>query len=365
MIKIWVVSINKILSILLFSVGMEQRIGQEIHLKQYPQGMPTEDNFEIVRVNIPEPKEGEFLVRNIWMSVDPYMRGRMKAPDETKSYVSSFQLNKPLEGSCIGRIIESKNAKFKVNDYLLGNFGWRDYWISDGSDILKINSEIAPIQSYLSVLGMTGFTAYVGLMKIGKLNEGKDTVFISAASGAVGSIACQIAKIKGCHVVGSAGKDEKVDWLLDEIKLDYAFKYNNLDESDLSSELKKACPEGIDLYFDNVGGKQFEASMNNMKPFGRIVLCGMISQYNDDEKPTTCPSNLFLAIKNRIRIEGFIILDHYKLFEEFQTLMSKWIKDERVKWKETVVSGLENAPKSFIGLFKGDNFGKMLIKISD
>ncbi len=344
---------------------MGQRVGQEVHLKQYPRGLPTENNFELVKVNIPEPKEGEFLVRNIWMSADPYMRGRMRGPDETKSYVVSYQLNKPLEGACIGQIIESKNLKYNKGDFLLGNFGWRDYWISDGDDVMKVNSEVAPIQSYLSVLGMTGFTAYVGLTKIGELNEGKDTVFISSASGAVGSIACQIAKIKGCHVVGSAGKDEKVDWLLDEIKLDYAFNYNTVDDSELSNELKKACPEGIDLYFDNVGGKQFEAALNNIKPFGRVVLCGMISQYNDEEHPTTCPSNLFLAIKNRIRLEGFIVRDHYELYDEFQSSMSKWIKEGRIKWKETVVSGLENAPKSFIGLFKGDNFGKMLIQISN
>jgi NADPH-dependent curcumin reductase CurA len=248
---------------------MASRTGQEIRLKQYAKGMPTEDIFELAKVDVPEPKEGEFLVRNIWMSVDPYMRGRMRSPQETKSYISSFQLNKPLDDACVGQIIESKNKEFTVGEYVLGDFGWREYWISNGNDILKINSKIAPIQSFLGVLGMTGLTAYVGLLKIGELNEGKDTVFVSAASGAVGSIVSQIGKIKGCHVVGSAGSEEKVEWLLDEAKIDYAFNYKNIGENNnISSELKKACPEGIDLYFDNVGGKHLEAAIDNMKTFG-------------------------------------------------------------------------------------------------
>ena len=344
---------------------MEQRIGREVHLKQYPQGIPIEDNFEIVKVNIPEPKEGEFLVKNLWMSVDPYMRGRMKSPEESKSYVSSFRLRKTLDGACIGQIIESKNNKFKVGEQVLGNFGWRDYWIDNGRDIIKINSDVAPIQSYLGVLGMPGLTAYVGLVNIGKVNEGKDTVFISSASGAVGSIACQIAKIKGCHVVGSAGTDEKVEWLLDTIKLDYAFNYKTSDENNnLSLELKKGCPEGIDLYFDNVGGKQLEAALDNIKTFGRVVLCGMISQYNLTS-PMVGPANLFLAIINRIRLQGFIVRDHNDMIDQFQGQMSTWIKDGKITWKETIVEGLENAPKAFIGLFKGENFGKMLIKITD
>ena len=231
-----------------------------------------------------------------------------------------------------------------------------------GNDILKINSKIAPIQSFLGVLGMTGLTAYVGLFKIGKLNEGKDTVFVSAASGAVGSVAAQIAKIKGCHVVGSAGSEEKVEWLLDQGKLEHAFNYKNIGENKkLSSELKKACPEGIDLYFDNVGGKHLEAAIDNMKTFGRIVLCGMISQYNA-VTPYALP-NLFLAITNRLRLHGFIVRDHYDMLNEFHSSMIKWINEGKIKWKETIVEGLENAPNAFIGLFNGENFGKMLVKI--
>jgi NADPH-dependent curcumin reductase CurA len=341
---------------------MQQRMGREIWLKHYPVGMPTEEVFEIAKVDIPEIKEGEFLVQNIWMSVDPYIRGRMRSPEETKSYISSFRLKKPLESSCIGQVIESKNAKFQIGEYVLGNFGWRDYWISNGNETVKVDSKIAPIQSYLGVLGMPGLTAYVGLVNIGKMNEGKDTVFISAASGAVGSIACQIAKIKGGHVVGSAGSDDKVEWLYDNIKLDYAFNYKTVGESNLSDELKRGCPEGIDIYFDNVGGKHLEAALDSIKPFGKVVLCGMISQYNRTE-PLAGPSNLFLAITNRIRLQGFIVRDHYHLQNEFQSIMSKWITEGKITWKETVVNGLENAPKAFIGLFKGENFGKMLVKI--
>lgn len=274
---------------------MASIVGQEIHLKQYPKGMPTQDIFEYVKVDIPDPKEGELLIRNIWMSVDPYMRGRMRSPEETKSYIASFQLKKPLDGACIGKVIDSKNNEYTVGDYVLGDCGWREYWLSNGKNILKINSKVAPIQSFLGVLGMTGLTAYVGLVKVGKLIEGKDTVFISAASGAVGSIACQIAKIKGCHVVGSVGSEEKLEWLLDEVKIDYALNYKVVGEDNISSELKKACPAGIDLYFDNVGGKQLEAAIDNMRVFGRIVLCGMISQYNLMSRPVG-PSNLFLAI---------------------------------------------------------------------
>jgi NADPH-dependent curcumin reductase CurA len=285
----------------------------------------------------------------------------MRSPQETKSYISSFQLNKSLDGACVGQIIESKNNEFTVGEYILGNFGWREYWLSNGNNVLKIDSKIVPIQSFLGVLGMTGLTAYVGLLKIGQLHEGKDTAFVSAASGAVGSIASQIAKIKGCHVVGSAGSEEKVEWLLDETKIDYAFNYKTVGKNNISSELKKACPEGIDLYFDNVGGKHLEAAIDNMKPFGRVVLCGMISQYNA-VTPYAVP-NLFLAITNRLRLHGFIVRDHYDMLNEFHSSMIKWINEGKIKWKETIVEGLENAPNAFIGLFKGENFGKMLVKI--
>ena len=334
------------------------KVSKEISLTEYPYGMPTENNFKLVQVHIREPtKEGEFLVRNIWMSVDPYMRGRMR--EGSNSYIPPFKLGQPLEGACIGQIIASKNNQFAIGEYVLGMLGWREYWLSNGSDVIKVNPNIAPIQSFLGTFGMTGLTAYVGLLKIGELKEG-DTVFVSAASGAVGSVACQIAKTKGCHVIGSAGSEEKVKWLVDQAGIDNAFNYKEV--NDISEHLRKICPDNIDIYFDNVGGKHLEAALDNMKTFGRIVLCGMISQYNSSS-PLPGPSNLMLAITNRLKLQGFIVRDHYNMLNEFHAAMAKWIDQGNIKWKETVSEGIENAPKAFLGLFKGENFGKMLVKI--
>ncbi len=334
---------------------------REIRLKKRPMGIPTNDNFELVEVQVPDPNDGEFLVRNIWMSVDPYMRGRMT---ERKSYVPPFELGKPLDGACIGKVVESKNNQFAVGDYVLGMNGWREYWISDGSSnsgATKIDSNLGPIQFFLGIFGMPGLTAYIGLLKIGQLKEG-ETVFVSAASGAVGSVVCQIAKAKGCYVIGSAGSKEKVSWLINDARIDYAFNYKEF-KDDISTELGKAYQsDGIDLYFDNVGGKHFEAALDHMKTFGRIILCGMISQYNATS-PTPGPANIFLAITKRLKLQGFIVRDHYDMLNQFHADMTKWVNEGKIKWKETVFEGLENAPKAFIALFNGENFGKTLVKI--
>jgi NADPH-dependent curcumin reductase CurA len=331
--------------------------------------MPTNENFKQVEIEVPEPRDDEFLVRNIWMSVDPYMRGRMT---ERKSYVPPFELDKPLEGACVGKVVESKNNQFAVGDYVLGMNGWREYWISDGnptSGVTKIDPNMGPIQLFLGIYGMTGLTAYVGLLRIGQLKAG-ETVFVSAASGAVGSVVCQIAKAKGCYVIGSAGSKEKVSWLVNDAGVDYAFNYKELRDENISTELRKAYSkssdssegEGIDLYFDNVGGKHLEASLDNMKTFGRIVLCGMISQYNATST-TPGPANIFLAITKRLRLQGFIVRDHYDMVNQFLSDMSKWVKEDKIKWKETIFEGLENSPKAFMALFNGENFGKTLVKV--
>jgi NADPH-dependent curcumin reductase CurA len=334
------------------------KVSREICLTEYPTGMPSENNFKLVRVEIQEPtKEGDFLVRNIWMSVDPYMRGRMRK--DGNSYIPSFKLGQPLEGACVGQVIASKNKQFAVGEFILGMNGWREYWLSNGLDVIKVNPKLAPIQSFLGTFGMTGLTAYIGLLKIGEVKQ-NDTIFVSAASGAVGSIVCQIAKINGCHVIGSAGSEEKVKWLIDEGGIDYAFNYKQM--NNISAELLKICPNGIDIYFDNVGGKHLEAALSNMKTFGKIVLCGMISQYNANS-PIPGPSNLFLAITNRLKLQGFIVRDHYDSINEFHDAMTKWVGEGKIKWKETIIEGIENAPKAFLGLFKGENFGKMLVKI--
>lgn len=346
----------------------DKMVSQEIHLKQRPTGLLSEDNFELVQVRIPQLSEGEFLVRNIWMSIDPHVRQYM---NRGTKLMPAFQLNKPLNGECIGQIIESKNDKFRVGQYVSGNSGWREYWISDGSvdnNVVKIDSKIAPIRWLLGVLGISGFTAYVGLLEIGQLREAVDKVFVSAAAGAVGSVACQIAKIKGCYVVGSAGSKDKVEWLIKEAKVDYAFNYKTLGEDNISSELKKAFPNGIDLYFDNVGGKHLEAAIHNMEAFGRIVLCGSTSTYNavteNISNSADVPLTLSLAIAHRLRLQGFIYSDHYDMLDQFHFDMSKWMAEGKIKWNETIYEGLENAPKAFMKLFKGENFGRTLVKIA-
>jgi NADPH-dependent curcumin reductase CurA len=318
--------------------------------------MPTEEDFEIIEVPVPDPGEGEILVQNIYMSVDPYMRGRMI---DRESYQPPFQLGKTLDGGSIGKVVKSNGGTFQIGDYVLSNLGWREYYVSNGSGLTKIDHTIAPIQSYLGVLGMTGLTAYGGLLNIGKPKEG-ETIFVSAASGAVGAVVCQIGKIKGCRVVGSAGSKEKVAWLLEEAGIDAAFNYKEV--NNLRKELGKHCPNGLDIYFESVGGKHLEAALEHMNNYGRIALCGAISQYNATAPPPG-PRNLYIAIGKRLTLKGFIGSDHNDLLPQFYADMGQWIEEDRMKWKETVLEGIENAPKAFIGLFSGENFGKMLVKI--
>jgi NADPH-dependent curcumin reductase CurA len=337
---------------------MAEIVSREIRLKNRPTGLPTENDFELAEVNLPEVAERQVLVQNIYMSVDPYMRGRMV---DRKSYLPPFQLNQPLEGSCVGRVTESKNEQFQVGDFVLGRLGWREYFISDGTGLLKIDAKVAPIQAYLGTLGMPGLTAYVGLLDIGKPKLG-ETVFVSAASGAVGSVVCQIAKIKGCYVVGSAGSDEKIAWLLQEAGVDAAFNYKTVE--DIIAEVGRQCTKGIDVYFENVGGIHLQAALEYMNTFGRIVMCGSISMYNAT-KPVPGPPNLFNATSRQLTLQGFIVSGHLAKLSQFYADMGKWISEGKIKWKETIVQGLENAPSAFIGLFKGNNFGKMIVKVGD
>lgn len=330
--------------------------GREVRLKTRPVGLPDEDNFELVEAPVPEPRNGEVLVRNIFMSVDPYMRARMS---DYKNYVPSFELGKPLEGNCVGRVVQSRSSRFKPGDLVLSMFGWREYYVSDETGLTLINPGAVPIQAYLGVLGMTGFTAYVGLLDIGRPKQGQ-SLFVSAASGAVGAIVCQIGKIIGCRVAGSAGTNAKIDWLINEISIDAAINYQETD--DLSAAIQSACPNGIDVYYENVGGKHLTAALDHMNNNGSVVLCGLISQYNA-KRPIPGPPNLFLTITKRLRLEGFIILDHYHRYNQFLADMGKWIAEGKIKWEETIIQGIENAPKAFIGLFKGENFGKMLIRL--
>ena len=335
---------------------MKHIVSREIRLKNRPEGKPRETDFELAEVQLPEIGTGEVLVQNIYMSVDPYMRGRM---NDRKSYVPPFQLGKPLEGGCVGRVVESKNGAFQVGDYVYGMLGWREYFVSDGQQLVKVDPGLAPIQSYLGTVGMPGLTAWAGLLYIGKPKEG-ETVFVSGAAGAVGSVVCQIARLKNCRVAGSAGSDEKVSWLLNEAGVNAAFNYKQV--KDVIAEVGKHCPKGIDVYFENVGGVHLEATPEHMNPHGRVVMCGMISMYNATE-PVPGPTNLANIIIKQLTMQGFIVIDHYDKIQRFYSDMGKWIAEGKIKWKETIVDGIENAPKAFTSLFNGENIGKMIVRI--
>jgi NADPH-dependent curcumin reductase CurA len=337
---------------------MTNLTGHEIRLKSRPEGMPTADNFEYAQAAVPDPKDGEVVVRNIWMSVDPYMRGRMV---DRESYVPPFQIGHPLQGGAVGQVIAvGKGATLAVGDYVTHMLGWREYAVVGPMAMpQKIDPKLAPVQSFLGALGMPGMTAYAGLFRIGAFKSG-DTVFVSAASGAVGSIVCQLAKAHGSYVVGSAGSDEKCEWLLKEAKIDKAINYKK--EKDLDKAVGAAFPKGIDVYFENVGGKHLEAALNHMKLNGRIAVCGMIEQYNNTA-PAAGPSNIIMVIPKSLKIEGFVVSNHYDLLPKFHQEMGKLVAEGKMKWQESVTEGLQHAPKAFLGLFTGENFGKALVKI--
>lgn len=327
---------------------------REVRLAARPVGEPKESDFELAEVLVPSPAEGEVLVRNVYLSVDPYMRSRM---NDTRSYVPSFQIGEPMQGGAVGQVIESRTPTLQEGDWVNSMLGWREHYVADGASLMKIDPDLAPVQTALGVLGLTGLTAYVGLLDLGQPKEG-ETVFVSAACGAVGSIVGQIAKLKGCRVAGSAGTPEKVAWARDELGFDAVFNYRDVD---LGDALDEACPDGIDVNFENVGGAQMEAIFPRMRLFGRIVLCGMISQYNDTEPrpgPTIAP-----ALVNRLTIRGFIISDHFDRIGDFLADMGRWVAEGKVKDEETIVEGIENAPSAFMGLLRGENRGKMLVQV--
>ncbi len=330
---------------------------REVHLRQRPKGMPTTEDFELVSQPVSEIKEGEVLVKNLWMSVDPYMRGRMI---DRKSYVEPFAIGKVMDAGAVGEVVESNNPAFPVGSKVAHMSGWREFFISTGESLQLLPESPVPEQAFLGVLGMPGMTAYTGLLKIGELKEG-DNVFVSAASGAVGAIVCQIAKLKGCYVAGSVGSDAKADYLLTELGVDAVVNYKTTEN--LQADIAKACPNGVDVYFENVGGDHLEAVLNVMNDHGRIAVCGMIDQYNATA-PVPGPSNLSLVIIKKLKIEGFIVFEHWDGYPAFVQEMGQWISEGKVTWKETVYNGIEEAPEAFIGLFTGKNTGKMLVKLA-
>jgi len=339
--------------------------GREIRLAARPKGWPTAETFATASVDVPSPAEGQVLVRNLFMSVDPYMRGRM---NDVKSYVPPFQVGQPLEGNALGEVIESRVPDLKPGDIVQSMRGWRDYFVAPATDVRVVDRNVTPLTAYLGVLGMPGFTAWIGL-KLAELKP-TDRVFISAAAGAVGSVAGQLAKLRGCYVVGSAGSDDKVALLTREFGFDAAFSYRDgsasgsppLTSAGLRQRLTEASPDGIDVYFDNVGGDQLEAAIACMRDYGRIAACGSISRYND-ETAQPGPRNMFLIVTRRLTMRGFIVLDWGRERKTFVSEVAPLVASGQLKARETVIEGLENAPHALLELLRGGNTGKMIVKI--
>ena len=335
---------------------MTTHIAKQIHMLSRPEGTPSQEHFAIVDVDLPAPAEGQVLVRNHYMSVDPYMRGRMRAQGV---YAEPYALNKAMWGGAVGEIVESNAEGLKAGDTVLSGGAWQDKFVADGSTMSKLTPfDKDKLSLYLGTLGMPGMTAYVGLFRFGEPKAG-ETVFVSAASGAVGANVCQIAKRHGCRVIGSVGSNAKAQWLLDECGVDEVINYKTC--GDLTKALAEAAPDGVDVYFENVGGEHLQAAINVMNPYGRIAACGMISSYNQAQ-PIPGPNNLMLIVGKKIRINGFIVFDHNDMRAQFLADMESWVSEGQIKTKETIVEGLDNAVDAFLALFTGDNFGKMIVK---
>jgi hypothetical protein len=329
---------------------------RQIILAARPQGVPKESDFAIQEVTVPDPGPGEVLVRNIYMSVDPYMRGRMS---DRKSYAPSWHLGQPCDGRAIGQVVASRDDRVKPGDHVASMLGWREHFVSPGGGLQVVDPKLAPLSAYLGVLGIPGFSGWYGLKEIGKPKSG-ETLVVSGAAGAVGSLVVQMGKILGCRVVATAGSESKCAWLTKELGADAAINYRKA--GDLYAALREACPNGIDVHFENVGGPILDAVLRLLNPFARIPLCGMISQYNLDP-PEPGPRYLFSLIGNRGLMQGFIISDHFDRYPEFVAEVGPWLKAGRLKYQETVVEGIERAVKAFIGLFSGENTGKMMVKL--
>jgi NADPH-dependent curcumin reductase CurA len=330
---------------------------REIRLKSRPEGSPGAENFELAEVEVPSPAPGEVLVRNRWMSVDPYMRSRMI---DRPSYVPPFQIGRALEGGAVGEVLESAAEGFAPGDRVLSMLGWREAFTAPASGLTKLDVHGLPEQTFLGAAGMPGLTAWVGLLKIAEAQAG-ETVFVSGAAGAVGSMVCQLAKARGCTVIGSAGGEEKLAFLR-EIGVDHPLDYRA--EPDLQAALARVAPKGINVFFDNVGGDHLEAALAAARPFARFAICGAISQYNDLEEAPG-PKNLNMVIGKRLKLQGFIVSDHFGETPAFLREFSELARAGKLTWRETVDHGIEAAPGAFCKLFTGGNIGKMLVKLGD
>jgi NADPH-dependent curcumin reductase CurA len=327
---------------------------RQILLASRPSGFPTEANFNLVETTVPQPGDGQLLVRNHWLSLDPYMRGRM---DAVKSYAKCVELGEVMTGGTVGEVVASRHPKFAVGDFVTGALGWQEYAVSDANAIRKVDPKQAPLSYHLGVLGMPGVTAWMGLLDIAQPKPG-ETVVVSAASGAVGSVVGQLARLKGCRAVGIAGGPRKCEYVAGELGFDACVDYKR---GGLHDDLEAAVPAGIDVYFDNVGGETLDAVLRLMNPFSRITICGLISQYSAAEQYGV--KNLRSVLVNRIRMQGFIVSDRMQLWPQALAELGEHVAAGRIKYRETVATGLENAPRAFIGMLRGDNLGKQLVRL--
>jgi len=340
---------------------MPDRSNLQILLKSRPEGAPGLENFEQKVVGVPTPREGEVLMRILYLSLDPYMRGRMSAE---KSYAQPAALGEPMVGRTVAEIVESRNPKYQVGDIVLGGGGWQQYAVSDGAGLRRLDPQAAPPSTALGVLGMPSMTAYAGLLEIGRPAAG-ETLVVAAAAGAVGSVVGQIGKIKGCRVVGVAGGADKCRYVTDELGFDACVDHR---ARDLAERLNEACPAGVDIYFENVGGAVWDAVFPLLNNFARVPVCGLIAHYNDTGLPAG-PDRSSMVMRailvKRLTLRGFIVSDFATQIDDFLRDVGGWLRDGRLKYREDVVVGLENAPAAFIGLLKGQNFGKLLVKVAE
>lgn len=336
---------------------MKQTTNTEIHLVKRPVGIPSNEDFNFVDNPIPTPNEHDVLIRTLFLSVDPYMRGRM---NDTESYIPPFELNKVISGGVVGEVVESKSAQFQQGDIVTGNLDWGKYSIANEQAIRKIDPNVAPISAHLGILGMPGLTAYFGLLDIGKPQKG-ETVVVSGAAGAVGSTVGQIAKIKGARVVGIAGSEEKTDYVINDLGFDAAVNYK---KDSFKDDLEKAVPEGVDVYYENVGGTVGDTVMTFLNRNSRIPVCGAISSYNT-EGPDLGPRVQGILIKNSALMQGFTVGNYSDDFNIAAAELGKWLELDKLKYEETIVEGFEHTIDAFLGLFKGTNIGKQIVKVAD
>jgi NADPH-dependent curcumin reductase CurA len=339
---------------------MPETLNRRILMAARPEGAPSERDFALVESAVPAPGDGQVLCRTIHLSLDPYMRGRMSA---AKSYAKGVEVGEVMVGGAVSEVTESRHPDFQAGDIVLGTTGWQDYALAEGKALRKLDPTTAPISTALGILGMPGMTAYTGLLNIGRPKEG-ETLVVAAASGAVGSAVGQIAKIKGCRAVGVAGSPEKCAYVTSELGFDACVNHR---DPDFPARLEAACPDGIDVYFENVGGAVFEAVLPLFNFFARMPVCGLIAQYNATELPAgpnQVPALMRAVLTKRLHIRGFIVWDFAEQEAEFTQQMSAWIRDGRVKYREDIVDGLENAPRTFMGLLEGKNFGKQIIRVA-